>query len=285
MAVENRVRDLENEVKILKNEIKTILLNIQDHVLTHYSSPFVAAPALQAAAIEKEADSGGARPATSSREGSLSVVDRREKTVADIPAAYNGAEKPLPDKRLEIVPKPMPSSMGELMRGMMRPDTGGDSGGSMDLLQAFSGTPEAFSGTPETFAGTPETFAGTPETFAGTPGGSFGQPQGDETWLEALKGDVDLAMLSRLSEWVNNATQTLGGQRTKTMLDTYAMTGLISPNVIKLLGLFVSFDDGEAPGGKVSNKAILTALLNLDRVLGRKVDATAVALSLLLDGE
>jgi len=285
MAVENRVRDLENEVKILKNEIKTILLNIQDHVLTHYSSPFVAAPALQAAAIEKEADSGGARPATSSREGSLSVVDRREKTVADIPAAYNGAEKLLPDKRLEIVPKPMPSSMGELMRGMMRPDTGGDSGGSMDLLQVFSGTPEAFSGTPEAFSGTPEPFAGTPEPVAGTPGGSFGQPQGDETWLGALKGDVDLAMLSRLSEWVNNATQTLGGQRTKTMLDTYAMTGLISPNVIKLLGLFVSFDDGETPGGKVSNKAILTALLNLDRVLGRKVDATAVALSLLLDGE
>ena len=256
MAVENRVRDLENEVKILKNEIKTILLNIQDHVLTHYSSPFVAAPALQAVAKQEVAVSGVTQSATSSRQGTLSVVDRLDEAVADTPAADNGAETP--------VPEPRSSSMEDLMRGMLRPDTGGDSGGSTDLVHALSGTSEALSR---------------------TPGDSLGQPQSDETWLGSLRGDVDLGMLSRLSDWVNDTSQVLGGQRTKTMLDTYAMTGLISPNVVKLLGLFVSFDDGEATEGKISSKAILTALLNLDKTLGRKVDATAVALSLLLDGE
>ena len=89
-------------------------------------------------------------------------------------------------------------------------------------------------------------------------------------------------MLSKLSAWVNKTSQALGGKRAKTMLDTYAMTGLISPKVVKLLGLFVNFE-GEAPKGKLSNKAVITALLSLDRTLGRKVDATAVALSLILD--
>ena len=61
------------------------------------------------------------------------------------------------------------------------------------------------------------------------------------------------------------------------------MTGLVSPNVVRLLQLFVKFD-GQAPRGKVPNKAILTALVSLDRALGRRVDPTAMALSLLLDG-
>jgi len=284
MAVENRVRDLENEVKILKNEIKTILLNIQDHVLTHYSSPFVAAPASQAAAKEEEANSGGTQSATFPGRGSLTALDKSDEVVADIPAPDNGVGRTVPDKIPEIVPTSVPDSMGELMRDMMRPDRVGDSGGSMSLIQTFSGRPETFSGTPGTLSGTPEAFSGTPETLSGTPGGSFSQHQGDEAWLGSLKGDVDLPMLSKLSAWVNKTSQTLGGKRAKTILDTYAMTGLISPKVVKLLELFVSFD-GKAPKGKVSNKAVITALLNLDRTLGRKVDATAVALSLLLDGD
>ena len=128
MAVENRVRDLENEVKILKNEIKTILLSIQDHVLTHYSSPFVAAPAPQAAAKQEEAASSGAQSATSSWEGSLRVVGRGDEAVAEVLAADDGAEKVLQYKRPDVVPEPMSNSMGDLMRGMLKPDPLDDSG-------------------------------------------------------------------------------------------------------------------------------------------------------------
>ena len=249
MAVENRVRDLENEVKILKNEIKTILLNIQDHVLTYYSSPFVAATASQSAAKQAESDVGSAQSGTSSWEGALTVVDRLEEAAAEIPASDNGAEVLVPDK----MPEPTPDQM----RGMMGLDTGDDSDNLMDLLQAFTGSP----------------------------GGGFGQqPQNDDAWLSSLTGgSVDLAMLAKLSAWVNSTSRVLGGKRTKAMLDTYAMSGLVAPNLVRLLGLFVKFDS-PAPKGKVPNKALLTALLNLDRALGRKVDPTTMALSLLLDG-
>ncbi len=239
MAVENRVRDLENEVKILKNEIKTVLLNIQDHVLTYYATPFRPDGAAQAPGRESGTGAIDAQPSP-----------RLEEAEGEIPASDNGAEELVPDE----IPEPEPEP--DLMGAMMGPDTGDDSGGLMDLLQAFTGAP----------------------------GGGFGQPQSDDAWPSCLKGgDVDLAMLAKLSAWVNSTSRTLGGKKAKAMLDTYAMTGLVSPNVVRLLQLFVKFD-GQAPRGKVPNKAILTALVSLDRALGRRVDPTAMALSLLLDG-
>jgi len=256
MAVENRVRDLENEVKILKNEIKTILLNIQDHVLTHYASPFVAVAASQSAAKQAEVDDGSAQSGTTTWEGALTVVDRLEEAVEEIPASDNGAEELVPDKMPEPAPAPEPAP--DLMSMMNpTPQPQDDSGGLMDLLQAFTGSP----------------------------GGGFGQqPQNDDAWLSSLTGgNIDLALLAKLSGWVNSTSRVLGGKRAKAMLDTYAMSGIVSPNVVRLLGLFVKFDS-PAPKGKVSNKTLLTALLNLDRALGRKVDPTTMALSLLLDG-
>ena len=78
----------------------------------------------------------------------------------------------------------------------------------------------------------------------------------------------------------------LGGKRAKAVLEVYVMTGLLSTNVSKVLQLFVSFDGQEPAGaGEVPMREILNSILQLDKVLGRQVDPTAVALSLLLDGD
>ena len=109
--------------------------------------------------------------------------------------------------------------------------------------------------------------------------------QSQEEWLESLEGDVNLALLAKLATWANAAVKRMGGKRAKAILETYVMTGLISSNVARLLEVFVTFDGRGRPAGKLATRDVLTTLMNLDKILGRKVDATAVALSLLLEGE
>jgi hypothetical protein len=109
--------------------------------------------------------------------------------------------------------------------------------------------------------------------------------QSQEEWLESLEGDVNLALLAKLATWANAAVKRMGGKRAKAILETYVMTGLISSNVARLLEVFVTFDSRGRPTGKLATRDVLTTLMNLDKILGRKVDATAVALSLLLEGD
>jgi hypothetical protein len=109
--------------------------------------------------------------------------------------------------------------------------------------------------------------------------------QSQEEWLESLEGDVNLALLAKLATWANAAVNRMGGKRAKAILETYVMTGLISSNVARLLEVFVTFEGRGKPAGKLATRDVLTTLMNLDKILGRKVDATAVALSLLLEGD
>ena len=109
--------------------------------------------------------------------------------------------------------------------------------------------------------------------------------QSQEEWLESLEGDVNLALLAKLATWANAAVKRMGGKRAKAILETYVMTGLISSNVARLLEVFVTFDGRGRPAGKLATRDVLATLMNLDKILGRKVDATAVALSLLLEGD
>jgi len=242
MAVEERVRDLENEVKILKNEIQAVLLNIQDQVLTYYSTPF--RPDLSTFPGPDGANGGkggdGLDPGDqlhSTWEGALTVVDRLEEGDGEIEMP----EESVPEFEPDVLPP-----RGEKEDSLL------------DLVKSWTGAAPASQPDPR---------------------------QNQEQWLASLDGDVNLALLAKLATWANDAVKKLGGERAKAILETYVMTGLLSSDVAKLLEVFVAFDAKSKPQGKLATRDVLSTLMNLDKILGRKVDATAVALSLLLDGD
>ena len=121
-------------------------------------------------------------------------------------------------------------------------------------------------------------------SWTGAPGEEVRPTELSDDWIASVQGEVDLALLAGLANWANTTIRKMGGKRAKAILEVYVMTGLISADVSRLLQLFVSFD-GKGSSRKPAMKDVLSSLMLLDKVLGRQVDATAMALSLLLDGE
>jgi hypothetical protein len=258
MALEDRVRDVENEVKVLKNEIKTVLLNIQEHVLTYYMSPFKpeAGPGLAAAPTQNEEtiDQG---PGKSGSSGSSPKPVNR----VDGPPETSGGS----DVESTVVQPKAPKGPTTSRAG--GPGSGGaaSANGAMPDLQSLLGMVNSTNGV-----------SVDPSAASGI----------EDDWLSSLQGEVDLAQLAGLANWANGAVKIMGGKRAKAVLDVYAMTGILPQNVAKVLQVFVPFDGSQPPSSSdVPMRELLQSLLQLDKVLGRQVEPTAVALSLLLDGE
>jgi hypothetical protein len=79
---------------------------------------------------------------------------------------------------------------------------------------------------------------------------------------------MDQATMVKLSEWVSNCAQMIGGERTGKLIEMSASVGIVPPEVKDVLKRLASLNKGAAPD-QVAVNEVLGAVLRLYELMGR----------------
>lgn len=96
-------------------------------------------------------------------------------------------------------------------------------------------------------------------------------------------GQMDLATISSLGDWVADVVERLGSERAEAILDISEMVGFVDPELKEVLVKFIYPAPGEKEG-KVTTRDYLVSLKELDRILGKATKFEIALLSILCQG-
>ena len=96
-------------------------------------------------------------------------------------------------------------------------------------------------------------------------------------------GQIDLATVSSLADWVVDVVKRLGSERAQSILDISEMVGFLDPEIKDVLTRFIYATPGEYDG-KVTTRDYLTSLKDLDSILGKATKFEIALLSILCQG-
>ena len=268
MELNDKVTQLEDEIKILKNEVQAVLLDLRESYL-NFENPVsremapmpeqhivVSAPATQPGAPQQPQPTGG-----ESHEAGPEGQAGSEPSVADEPThTPEPAREAASPHAQESLYKPEPTTEQQLL--------------SEPGLKS-----EPVSG-PDVVA-TDET-AQEEVTRAWRPAKEFEMKfesggNGDHS------GQIDLATISSLADWVADVVKRLGSERAQSILDISEMVGFLDLELKDVLTRFIYATPGEYEG-KVTTRDYLTSLKELDSILGKATKFEIALLSILCQG-
>ncbi len=100
---------------------------------------------------------------------------------------------------------------------------------------------------------------------------------------ESSPGTMDLTIISTLADWVQDVVRRHGSERAETLLDMSEMMGFVETDLRDVLSKFV-FPSSDDFSGKVTTRDYLSALKELDGILGRATKLEIALLSIMCQG-
>jgi hypothetical protein len=83
---------------------------------------------------------------------------------------------------------------------------------------------------------------------------------------------TDQSALLALSGWVSNSVEKIGQERTRTLIDLFATKGFLAANMKDVLSRLAALGNGPSRAERVATNEVLTTILRLNEVLGRRND-------------
>ena len=265
MELNEKVTQLEDEIKILKNEVQAVLLDLRESYLnlenpvSREMAPLPEQHIVVSAPATQQPQPTGNGPHEAGPKG----LAGSEPSVADEPthtpepareAASPHTQEPLykPEPATEQQPRPEPGLKSE---------------------------PEPVSG--PVFVATDET-AHEEVMRAWRPAKEF-EMKFESGGNGGHNGQIDLATISSLADWVADVVKRLGSERAQSILDISEMVGFLDLELKDVLTRFIYATPGEHEG-KVTTRDYLTSLKELDSILGKATKFEIALLSILCQG-
>ena len=247
MELNDKVTQLEDEIKILKNEVQAVLLDLRESYLNLENPVSREVPPLpeQHIVVSAPATQQPQPTGNGPHEAGPEGLAGSEPSVADEPTHT-------PEPATEQQPRPEPGLKSE---------------------------PEPVSG-PVVFA-TDET-AHEEVIRAWRPAKEF-EMNFESGGNGGHNGQIDLATISSLADWVADVVKRLGSERAQSILDISEMVGFLDLELKDVLTRFIYATPGEYEG-KVTTRDYLTSLKELDSILGKATKFEIALLSILCQG-
>ena len=270
MDLGNRITQIEDEIKVLKNEVLVVLLDVKENLLTR-ENPFNPPPTkFDGPSIT--INQAAAAPAETPRAVPVEPKAKEPALVA-IPVFEqmdgNATEDTEPDDNDDMPAYSLPAKSYRQKSNSNGKGNSGNSGGNdqqkrnarMDCSQPDDIQNTGF-----------DVNDGKKWVNATASPSSKNGPPSDEDRFDS--GQIDLSMLSKLSEWVITSSGELGPHNTRTILDISEMMGHIPTELKASLERMIPMENPGMPSDAVPTKVYLKALNSLAILLGKE-DATA----------
>ena len=247
MELNEKVTQLEDEIKILKNEVQAVLLDLRESYLNLENPVSREVPPLPEQHIVVSAPATQQPQPTGDwpHEAGPEGLAGSEPSVADEPTHT-------PEPATEQQPRPEPG---------LKPE------------------PEPVSG--PVVVATDET-AHEEVIRAWRPAKEF-EMNFESGGNGGHNGQIDLATISSLADWVADVVKRLGSERAQSILDISEMVGFLDLELKDVLTRFIYATPGEHEG-KVTTRDYLTSLKELDSILGKATKFEIALLSILCQG-
>ena len=247
MELNEKVTQLEDEIKILKNEVQAVLLDLRESYLNLENPVSREVPPLpeQHIVVSAPATQQPQPTGNGPHEAGPEGLAGSEPSVADEPTHT-------PEPATEQQPRPEPGLKSE---------------------------PEPVSG--PVVVATDET-AHEEVMRAWRPAKEF-EMKFESGGNGGHNGQIDLATISSLADWVADVVKRLGSERAQSILDISEMVGFLDLELKDVLTRFIYATPGEYEG-KVTTRDYLTSLKELDSILGKATKFEIALLSILCQG-
>lgn len=247
MELNEKVTQLEDEIKILKNEVQAVLLDLRESYLNLENpvSREMAPLPEQHIVVSAPATQQPQPTGNGPHEAGPEGLAGSEPSVADEPTHT-------PEPATEQQPRPEPGLKSE---------------------------PEPVSG--PVVVATDET-AHEEVMRAWRPAKEF-EMKFESGGNGGHNGQIDLATISSLADWVADVVKRLGSERAQSILDISEMVGFLDLELKDVLTRFIYATPGEHEG-KVTTRDYLTSLKELDSILGKATKFEIALLSILCQG-
>ncbi|MBL7165094.1 MAG: hypothetical protein ISS55_01255 [Dehalococcoidales bacterium] len=269
MELNDKVTQLEDEIKILKNEVQAVLLDLRESYLNFENPvsrelpPFPEQHIVISNPPQSQPTGNGSHKAGPENHTSNKPSVADEPTHTPEPAreaSSSHTQEPLykPELTTEQQPLPEPGPKSEPeMTTESEPVSGPvvvatDETAHEEVMRAWRPVKE---------------FEMNFES-----GGNGG-----------TKGQIDLATISSLADWVADVVKRLGSKRAQSILDISEMVGFLDLELKDVLTRFIYATPGEYEG-KVTTRDYLTSLKELDSILGKATKFEIALLSILCQG-
>ncbi len=265
MELNDKVTQLEDEIKILKNEVQAVLLDLRESYLNLENPVSRELPPLpeQHIVVSTPAPQQPQSTGNGSQEAGPENHTGNEPSVADEPThtpepaqksasppAQESLYKPEPSTEQQPLSEPGLTTESEPVSG---PDViATDETAREEVMRAWRPVKEF------------------EMSFAS--GGNGGH-----------NGQIDLATISSLADWVADVVKRLGSERAQAILDISEMVGFLDLELKDVLTRFIYATPGEHEG-KVTTRDYLTSLKELDSILGKATKFEIALLSILCQG-
>ncbi|HEY90207.1 MAG TPA: hypothetical protein G4O07_00060 [Dehalococcoidia bacterium] len=299
VELSDKVTELEDEIKVLKNEIQAVLLDLRESYLNLENPVSRELPALPEQHIIVSTPQQQSAPKQSgshqSRDTNGLSVNSPEEGLENN-EGLSTASKPLsspgpardesPSVAKEQLYEPEPTN-GHQSVQELKPRPEFHPAAAPGPAAEIGAKPEPGpAGKPEPASG-PETVVAEEAAheevrrawrpmaeleFDTKPGGN-----GDHS------GQIDLATIINLADWVAEVVERLGSERAQSILDISEMVGFIDTDLKNVLTRFIHPTPGEKEG-KVTTRDYLTSLKELDSILGKATKFEIALLSILCQG-
>lgn len=251
MELNDKVTQLEDEIKILKNEVQAVLLDLRESYLNLENPVSRELPPFPEQHIVVSAPQQSQPTGNERREAGPENHTSNEPSFADEPThtpELTTEQQPLPEAGLKSGPELTTES--EPVSG---PDVvATDETAREEVTRAWRPVKEF--------------------EMSFESGGNGGH-----------NGQIDLATISSLADWVADVVKRLGSERAQSILDISEMVGFLDPELKDVLTRFIYATPGEYEG-KVKTRDYLTSLKELDGILGKATKFEIALLSILCQG-
>ena len=245
MEIDDRVNRLEDEIKVLKNEVQAVLLDIRESYLNRENpfnpevSAIPVAPVIATVISPQPQQPPVERKEPAARAPVVDQEDERQETgeIDDDVVSAKKREKHPAEEHL--------GDEGEPVGEEEFDDSEETAQEEVNRVSQYNAKPASRSGKNN--------------------GGLKGN------------GKVDLVTMAGLTQWVTDAVQRLGREKTETILDISEVVGLLTPEVRNILAKFIGRASGEY-NGDATIRDYITSLVELERLLGMNIKSEEMAL-------
>ncbi len=291
VELSDKVTELEDEIKVLKNEIQAVLLDLRESYLnlenpvSRELPPFPEQHIVISNSQQPEASQPRSKePGDTDDHNSKNSQD--DTAVRETPSSSESGQNKSPSAEREQLYEPEPTNGHQSIQGL-EPQSEFNPAAAPEPAAEIKVNPEPGpAGKPESASG-PEKVVAEDATheevrrawrpvaeleFDTGPGGN-----GDHS------GQIDLATIINLADWVADVVERLGSERAQSVLDISEMVGFVDTDLKNVLTRFIHPTSGEKEG-KVTTRDYLTSLKELDSILGKATKFEIALLSILCQG-
>ena len=298
VELSDKVTELEDEVKILKNEIQAVLLDLRESYLnlenpvSRELPPYPEQHIIVSTPQQPDAQKSGSHKHKSTDD------EDSEDLLEDL-----GDDDPLAVKKslnsLKSVKDKSPAGKQEQL---YEPESGNGHKSIQDLKPQSESQPDAAPGKTAEIEAKPEPEpASKPESASGPEINVAEKATHEEVrraWRPMTElefdtrpggngdhssGQIELATIINLADWVADVVERLGSERAQSILDISEMVGFVDTELKNVLTRFIHPTSGEKEG-KVMTRDYLLSLKKLDSILGRATKFEIALLSILCQG-